>query len=150
MGCAAFRGASVAESLIASHRPPTSKGEPHEEDRGHRRTARLPRTIRCIVILFNHLLRCDSIPQQTPCKRQQPFPLIKASYKFHTMRTVSTMPVAATPQRISNKSFTAGSGATFMGQGLRVQNAQQRNVTTMAAKGTFRLINCTALTSTMH
>ena len=50
------------------------------------------------------------------------------------MRTVSTMPVAAMPQRISNKSFTAGSGASFMGQGLRMQTAHQRNVTTMAAK----------------
>ena len=47
------------------------------------------------------------------------------------------MPVAATPQRVSNKSFTAGSGASFMGQGLRLHNVHQRNVTTMAAKGTF-------------
>ena len=57
------------------------------------------------------------------------------------MRTVSTMPVAAMPQRISNKSFTAGSGASFMGQGLRMQTAHQRNVTTMAAKGTFHRVN---------
>lgn len=52
------------------------------------------------------------------------------------------MPVAATPQRVSNKPFTTGNGASFMGQGLRVQNAPQRNVTTMAAKGTFHRLKC--------
>lgn len=45
------------------------------------------------------------------------------------------MPVAAMPQRITTKSFTAGSAPSFMGQGLRTQNAQaSRNVTVMAAK----------------
>ena len=93
-----------------------------------------------IAILFNHLLCCTHILQRNV--RTAAAVLLSAKSTSHTqiraMRTIATLPVAAAPQRISNKSFTAGAAPSFMGQSLRTQNVQaSRNVTVMAAKGTF-------------